>query len=503
LFQISVVLCQNLMGKVGVSPSDISSSTPSTLTATPSPGMAASSLSYASFQPVQSQTPENNFYLRGNSNEDSSLPLASNISPSTQEWQTNPSGINGEGGDGPSVYYSLPAATQIIHSITSMNNENTLEQNISPIADQQFTEVQQPVDGVSAEQHQTQNGPSAAEVASMMQISGLDHLIANVKDPFDKTKETPLYWKLLRTGNVSVLPYLTDCLNLVMASEAGVTLNEEIEEEGEAEADLWSDQPHDASTSTSLQVLTLPSERRYVNVDTTTQEGLNHAKGLHLIESGMAEVVVSPLLQEAAHTLFDDASAIMGRQARVFTILRNPVEKVVSMFYMLKSKSNKSGSHAWIKDMTLVEYVNSEFAESNRLVRSLVSKQSDALHRSDLELAKAILKEKVLVGLSSDLSQSLERIRLYFGWSDDAHVRFGVPQKPDQCKAIYLQEAHINHHHVDHPPVVVGSEEWEVLKKKNWADVALFEYASDVLYREQAAMFPTLSSSTESQPQNA
>jgi hypothetical protein len=71
----------------------------------------------------------------------------------------------------------------------------------------------------------------------------------------------------------------------------------------------------------------LPSERRYVNVDITTQEGLNRAKELHLTESGMADVVVSPLLQEAAHTLFDDAIAIMGRQARLFTILRNPVVK--------------------------------------------------------------------------------------------------------------------------------------------------------------------------------
>jgi hypothetical protein len=99
------------------------------------------------------------------------------------------------------------------------------------------------------------------------------------------------------------------------------------------------------------------------------------------------------------------------------------------------------------------------------------------------------------------LSQSLERIRLYFGWSDDAHMRFGVPQNPYQCKEQYLQEAHINQHHVGHPPAVVGSEEWEVLKKKNWADVKLFQYVSDVLYNEQAAMFPTLSSATETQPQ--
>jgi hypothetical protein len=126
---------------------------------------------------------------------------------------------------------------------------STTPENISPIAERHFTEVHQPVDGVSTEQHEEQKGPSAAEVASSMQISAWDHFIVNVKDPFDNTKETPVFWKLLRTGNVSVLPYLTDCLNLVMASEAGVILNEQGEEGGEAEADFSSHQPNNASAT--------------------------------------------------------------------------------------------------------------------------------------------------------------------------------------------------------------------------------------------------------------
>jgi hypothetical protein len=53
---------------------------------------------------------------------------------------------------------------------------------------------------------------------------------------------------------------------------------------------------------------------------------------------------------------------------------------LMPLVFCLQSESNESGRHAWIKDMTLVEYVNSEFAESNRVIRSLVSKQSDALN---------------------------------------------------------------------------------------------------------------------------
>jgi len=42
--------------------------------------------------------------------------------------------------------------------------------------------------------------------------NNLDSLTANVRDTFDKSKETPVMWKLLRTGNVSLMPFFVRLL---------------------------------------------------------------------------------------------------------------------------------------------------------------------------------------------------------------------------------------------------------------------------------------------------
>jgi len=304
--------------------------------------------------------------------------------------------------------------------------------------------------------------------------NNLDSLTANVRDTFDKSKETPVMWKLLRTGNVSLMPFLSDCLNLVVASEVGGTLFEEYSK----------DQSTFHQIDPSLHIVALHSDRRYVNVDTTTEEGLQHARDVGLVESELADVVISPYLQQVTHTLFENTD----KKARLFTVMRHPIEKVVSMFYFLKKTSLETGKHSWIQNMSIIDYVNSGYAESNFMVRSLVNKRTDVLLRSDVEAAKQILSQKFLLGLSDKLSESMDRIRLYFDWQikDPSNV---VEQK---CKEQYLSEAHVDKHRLHHPLSVEGSEEWEVLKMKNWADVALYEYASEVLYNEQSSMFPSL-----------
>ena len=93
-----------------------------------------------------------------------------------------------------------------------------------------------------------------------------------------------------------------------------------------------------------------------------------------------------------------------------------------------------------------------------------------------------------MLGLSDKLSESMDRIRLYFDWQIKDPSNVGE----QKCKEQYLSEAHVDKHRLHHPPSVEGSEEWEVLKMKNWADVALYEYASEVLYNEQSSMFPSL-----------
>jgi len=288
----------------------------------------------------------------------------------------------------------------------------------------------------------------------------VEHGLSNVWEPFNKTTETAVFWKLLRSGSTSLQPYLSDCLNLVMASEVGIMghVNDKM-----------------------LEVEELESERRYINVDATTATGLVRAKEMGLVESGLVDVIATPLFKESAG-LFNDE-----HKGRYFTILRHPVERVASLFYYLQ-KDSSQGSHPDFKNMTLETYAKSEYVESNFMVRNLIDKKTEALTPSDLELAKKILQRKFLIGLARDMSGSLDRIHIYFGWPAVDHYRRGVFQRAEGCKTQYLSDSHVSHNHVDHQNLVEGTDAWNLLHKANWADVALYEYA-EALYLEQQGMF--------------
>lgn len=291
----------------------------------------------------------------------------------------------------------------------------------------------------------------------------IDKNMGNVWDAFNATTDTPVFWKLLRTGTTSIQPYLSDCLNLVMASEVGIASHE---------------------ADTVLEVTTLPSERRYVNVDTTTKSGIERAKTMGLAESGLADVVVSPIFQSAVG-LFDET-----HKGRFFTVMKHPVERSASMFYYLQRAEWSAGHDAVLKNMTLDDYAQSSLVESNFMVRHLIAKHRDALTPADVELAKKILQRKFLVGLSAQMSDSFDRFRQYFGWEAVDHYRKGILVRAQGCKNQYLAESHVKQNKIAHPPVLAGSEAWGHLHQANWADVALFEYAQ-ALFREQAALFQT------------
>jgi hypothetical protein len=140
------------------------------------------------------------------------------------------------------------------------------------------------------------------------------------------------------------------------------------------------------------------------------------------------------------------------------------------------------------QNMTLEEYAVSDLVEGNFMVRSLVNKPSENLLPDDLYLAKTVLRQKFLIGLSDRMEESLDRIRDYFGWEAVDHYRLGVFQRVDQCKAQYLSEAHVAQQRVQHPAIEEGSKAWNDLIEKNWADVALYDFAVDV-YRQQTELF--------------
>lgn len=64
-----------------------------------------------------------------------------------------------------------------------------------------------------------------------------------------------------------------------------------------------------------------------INVDTSTPEGIQEARDLHLADSGMVDVIASSFVLSAS-SLFN-----ANHRGRAFTILRHPVDNAASLFW--------------------------------------------------------------------------------------------------------------------------------------------------------------------------
>jgi hypothetical protein len=72
---------------------------------------------------------------------------------------------------------------------------------------------------------------------------------------------------------------------------------------------------------------------QYLNVDTTTDQGIRraHDMGFHTVPR-VAHVIISPLIRSATEWLFTDE-----HKASMFTLIRHPVDRAVSHFYYLQT----------------------------------------------------------------------------------------------------------------------------------------------------------------------
>jgi len=143
--------------------------------------------------------------------------------------------------------------------------------------------------------------------------------LADIWDPYDRVSgtsrnDTPIFWHILKSGGTSIQAYALDCLNLVLSNEQGTQFGH--------------------ATDTIIQIVQFPSERRFINVDTSTKDGIARAKRLGLAESGLADIIVSPLFPEITDLMNE------RNKGRVFTMMRHPIERAASMFYYLQVSSS-------------------------------------------------------------------------------------------------------------------------------------------------------------------
>lgn len=203
----------------------------------------------------------------------------------------------------------------------------------------------------------------------------------------------------------------------------------------------------------------------YVNVDTTTKDGIHHASALHLAGSGLADVVFTPMVYEPAE-LFQPYEE--GYAGYYFTILRHPIERAVHMFYYLKEATWDPLYTTEFKTMSIEKYANSPYVESNWLTRILTNHTGGTLTEEHVNTAKEVLRRKFLVGVFSDMEFSVKRFEKRFGW-------YAGDEETDVCVHKTINEKMKNYNEI--PMVEEGSLSWNLLLRRNKMDMEVYEFA--------------------------
>ena len=221
-----------------------------------------------------------------------------------------------------------------------------------------------------------------------------------------------------------------------------------------------------------------PGEDRtpFVNIDSTTIEGIERAKDMGFADSGVADAVVTPFIYEA-NDLFTPTA-----QGRLFTVFRHPIERAVSMFYYVQVADWEPTYAPETKDWTIEQYAESGMVENNWLTRNLVSKQGDiVLTDKDLKLAMEIIMRKFLVGLTTEIEETMERFEKFYRWT--YHVN---PTNQEKCRENLMKSGSNTNvsKGQNREELKEGSNAWNLLVKQNEYDLQLFGYI-ETLFKEQ------------------
>ena len=211
---------------------------------------------------------------------------------------------------------------------------------------------------------------------------------------------------------------------------------------------------------------------KYVNVDPSYKQGIERARELGLIPSGIANVVVSPYLHEMV-SLFD-----ISHKGRAFTMMRHPVERAVSMYYNLQ-KTDPA-----MANVPLIDWARGKGGiENNWMVRYLVNQIEGDFA---LDLAKIVLKRKFLIGFLEEKEESIKRFQSFFGWekSDDSRAK---TEAQSFCVSRILDNGINTNSDRYHIPKK-GTQEYSLIAHQNQFDIKLYNYAKE-LFDEQTSQF--------------
>lgn len=278
--------------------------------------------------------------------------------------------------------------------------------------------------------------------------------LAAFDGPFSNQDETPFFWHVPRTRGSHLQDFYW-CMDKSLANQVGgePRFNKIVPRHLLKEFQPWKEHGNEA---------------KVLNVNMATRNGIVHAKSLGLLSQPdlpRPDIIFSSQFYHLSTILFSSQ-----HKARVFSLFRHPVERAESRFRSLQ-QVNK----AWA-NMSVDEWATQGSNEANWMVHQLVGKnQDEAVNIKDLEVAKGIVRDKFIVGLSEKYLESLRRFNMLLGIDrDDA--------KTQECL-----QSHAT------PPVAIqkvaqGSPTYVTLMSVNFLDAMLYTYAEE-LFENQGELF--------------
>mmetsp|Transcript_11004 Transcript_11004/g.16558 ORF Transcript_11004/g.16558 Transcript_11004/m.16558 type:complete len:405 (-) Transcript_11004:129-1343(-) len=207
-----------------------------------------------------------------------------------------------------------------------------------------------------------------------------------------------------------------------------------------------------------------------LNIDTQTLAGLKKAQETNLVDSGLVDVIVSSYFFEGM-MLFNPT-----HQGRAFTFLPHPVYQTESLYRSLKKRYPDS-----FRRTDISEWVQSDAFTDNWVVRSLINQHSGELTEDHLVVAKIILAQKFVVGISQYPKETLKRLVMYYGWNE-------VNGKGFECMNHFLNLE--NDEDVQFEGKIErGSERWKLLSTVNKYDMDLYYYSLQLFAKQGSTLF--------------
>ena len=221
-----------------------------------------------------------------------------------------------------------------------------------------------------------------------------------------------------------------------------------------------------------------------MNVDFGYLRGIQQAKEWNMASSGMVDVAVSSYLHQALDVFTSTNSA------RVFTIFRHPIQRMVSDYYYQKIATWEKTYQDEDKPLSLLEYAtNSRYHVDNWVTRQIANVHSGAVTDEDFEYAKEFIRTKVLVLFLDEIDESIDRLLKYMNWRDffDQTDEETGQQK---CLDAFMHQTPSNQN--EHSKIEEDSKEWEALERINYYDMKLYSYSLELFKGNQKKMIDSI-----------